>query len=245
MIKIKNFKIYIDNSYQTVCRAAAMRIVSHVKTTPSTVIGFATGNSPKQLYKYIIEYSKLMNVSFQQVRTFNLDEYVDIPQDSTDSYRTYMNEHLFNHLDFSSELIHFPETNRSIDQAILEYQSLLNLYPIDIQVLGIGHNGHIGFNEPGTIFESKTHLSKLTPSTLNANRIHFADKMIPTHAITMGIQEIMQAKEIILVANGKSKKKPIHQMVHGALTIDFPASILQLHPNICLYLDAEAAELIT
>ncbi len=243
MISHKNFKLYIDKNYQTVCKAAALHIVSHVKTTPRSILGLATGDSPKELYKSMVFYSQTMNVSFSKVLTFNLDEYIGLEENSKDSYQFFMNEHLFKHLDIDLSHTHFPLVHQNIETSLRHYQTLLETHSIDIQILGIGTNGHIGFNEPGTPFNSKTHIANLTESTLKNNQKHFKDQAhLPSQAMTMGIDEIMRAKKIMLFASGKHKKKPIDDMVNGPISIDFPASILQTHPNVELYLDLDAAE---
>lgn len=245
MIKIKNFNIHEDLNFDTVCKAAALHIVSFVKNKPDAVIGFATGKTPKLLYKNIVIYAQEKKVSFKHVKTFNLDEYIGLPEDSKDSYRYYMHQHIFSHLDFNPFNIHFPNTSIDLEKAIIEYQKALDTHQIDIQILGIGKNGHIGFNEPGTSFEETTHLSILHPMTLkdNESEIKHTDFQ-PKKALTMGIKDIMKSKLLIVLANGSHKSEPIHRMIHGPITSDFPASILQKHPHVYVYLDKQASEKI-
>ncbi|MDI6452419.1 glucosamine-6-phosphate deaminase [Peloplasma aerotolerans] len=242
MKKIGNFNIFIDKSFDSVCELAAQEILDFIKKKPNAVIGLATGNTPKGLYKSLVKKAKEQNVSFKQVTTFNLDEYVGLDEKSSDSYNVYMQKHLFQHLDFDENRIHLPSLSKDIEQNIDDYQKLLSEHKIDIQILGIGSNGHIGFNEPGTKFDSKVHLADLTESTIYDNQIYFKDtNNIPKQAITMGIDDIMKAGKILLLASGSNKRKTIKTLIDGQITESFPASILKKHPLVYIYLDHHAA----
>ena len=201
------------------------------------VLGLATGSSPLGLYQKMtnspVDYSNLISI--------NLDEYVGLKPTDPQSYHYFMEHHLFTQKPFAKSFI--PDgSNLNATKVINHYNQILATYPIDTQILGIGNNGHIGFNEPGTPFDSQTHKVKLTPATINANaRFFTSSKDVPTEAYTMGIGSILQAKHIILLAFGEQKADAINKMVNGKITTAVPASVLQKHPNITVILDKQAA----
>ena len=201
------------------------------------VLGLATGSSPLGLYQKMtnspVDYSNLISI--------NLDEYVGLKPTDPQSYHYFMEHHLFTQKPFAKSFI--PDgSNLNATKVINHYNQILATYPIDTQILGIGNNGHIGFNEPGTPFDSQTHKVKLTPATINANaRFFTSSKDVPTEAYTMGISSILQAKHIILLAFGEQKADAINKMVNGKITTAVPASILQKHPNVTVILDKQAA----
>ena len=201
------------------------------------VLGLATGSSPLGLYQKMtnspVDYSNLISI--------NLDEYVGLKPTDPQSYHYFMEHHLFTQKPFAKSFI--PDgSNLNATKVINHYNKILATYPIDTQILGIGNNGHIGFNEPGTPFDSQTHKVKLTPATINANaRFFTSSKDVPTEAYTMGIGSILQAKHIILLAFGEQKADAINKMVNGKITTAVPASILQKHPNVTVILDKQAA----
>ena len=201
------------------------------------VLGLATGSSPLGLYQKMtnspVDYSNLISI--------NLDEYVSLKPTDPQSYRYFMEHHLFTQKPFAKSFI--PDgSNLNATKVINHYNQILATYPIDTQILGIGNNGHIGFNEPGTPFDSQTHKVKLTPATINANaRFFTSSKDVPTEAYTMGIGSILQAKHIILLAFGEQKADAINKMVNGKITTAVPASVLQKHPNVTVILDKQAA----
>lgn len=201
------------------------------------VLGLATGSSPLGLYQKMtnspVDYSNLISI--------NLDEYVGLKSTDPQSYHYFMEHHLFTQKPFAKSFI--PDgSNLNATKVINHYNQILATYPIDTQILGIGNNGHIGFNEPGTPFDSQTHKVKLTPATINANaRFFTSSKDVPTEAYTMGIGSILQAKHIILLAFGEQKADAINKMVNGKITTAVPASILQKHPNVTVILDKQAA----
>ena len=201
------------------------------------VLGLATGSSPLGLYQKMtnspVDYSNLISI--------NLDEYVGLKPTDPQSYHYFMEHHLFTQKPFAKSFI--PDgSNLNATKVINYYNQILATYPIDTQILGIGNNGHIGFNEPGTPFDSQTHKVKLTPATINANaRFFTSSKDVPTEAYTMGIGSILQAKHIILLAFGEQKADAINKMVNGKITTAVPASVLQKHPNVTVILDKQAA----
>lgn len=201
------------------------------------VLGLATGSSPLGLYQKMtnssIDYSNLISI--------NLDEYVGLKSTDPQSYHYFMKYHLFTQKPFAKSFI-LDGSNLNATEVINHYNQILATYPIDTQILGIGNNGHIGFNEPGTPFDSQTHKVKLTPATINANaRFFTSSKDVPTEAYTMGIGSILQAKHIILLAFGEQKADAINKMVNGKITTAVPASALQKHPNVTVILDKQAA----
>lgn len=239
-------KIIHVKDYQTLSQVAGQMIVDLLKQKPTAVLGLATGSSPIGLYQYLIESYKKQEISFKQVRTYNLDEYCGLPRTHPESYYNFMHRNLFHHVDIKEENVHVPSAEGSDLQAQCDaYNDLLHHVQVDLQLLGIGGNGHIGFNEPGTSFDAETFVVKLTEKTRQDNKRFFNSiDEVPTHAITMGIKNIMQAKELLLIASGKSKADAIYQLVHGPVHEGFPASILQRHPNVTIVVDEEAASLL-
>lgn len=201
------------------------------------VLGLATGSSPLGLYQEMTSSS----VDYSNLISINLDEYVGLKPTDSQSYHYFMEHHLFTQKPFAKSFI--PDgSNLNVAEVINHYNQILATYPIDTQILGIGNNGHIGFNEPGTPFDSQTHKVKLTPATINANaRFFTSNKDVPTEAYTMGIGSILQAKHIILLAFGEQKADAINKMVNGKITTAVPASALQQHPNVTVILDKQAA----
>lgn len=201
------------------------------------VLGLATGSTPETLYQDMVS----SEIDFSDMTSVNLDEYVGLGVEDTQSYRYFMNDHLFNQKPFKET---FVPNGKAEDLAAesKRYDQVIADHPIDIQVLGIGRNGHIGFNEPGTSFDATTHVVKLTESTIEANKRYF-DKAedVPTHALSMGIGSIMQSKKIILMAFGENKADAIKGMLEGPVTEDLPASVLQNHQDVIVIVDEDAA----
>jgi glucosamine-6-phosphate deaminase len=222
----------------------AQIIVDAIKNKPDIVLGLATGSTPVGMYQNLIKKHKAGEVSFSEVKTFNLDEYVGLTQDHPCSYYYFMQENLFKDIDIKSESINLPNgTADDLEAECKDYEDKIAASGgIDLQVLGIGHNGHIGFNEPDTPFESITQIVQLAQSTIDANSRFFdnADQ-VPRQALSMGIKTIMQAKKILLIAKGEDKADIIKRALHGPITPDVPASVLQLHPDVTVILDEAAA----
>lgn len=237
-------KVFIDTS-ENIARMAAQHYVALLKEKPNAILGGATGSTPLQLYAELARLCKAGEISFKDVRTFNLDEYVGLEGTHDQSYRYFMNHNLFEHIDIDLKNTRVPD---GINTAIAaEYDKEIEAAGgIDLQLLGIGVDGHIGFNEPGTRWDSITHVVELEQNTREVNSRFFASiDDVPTHAVTMGIKTVMNARSIILMATGKSKAEIIAKALQGPVTEDVPASILQLHPFVEVYLDQEAAALLT
>lgn len=213
---------------------------------PDCVLGLATGASPVKTYKKLIEKYEEGKISFRDVKTFNLDEYVDLPRNDKNSYYTFMHDNLFDHVDVKEENVHVLNGNASdAEKEAKKFDDMIEAAGgIDVQLLGIGTNGHIGFNEPSDKFTDGTFKVKLTDSTIKSNSIYFTDDSMPRYALTMGIGSIMKARKIVLIANGSAKAKAIEATVKGEITPACPASVLQKHSDVVLLLDKEAAALI-
>ena len=226
-------------------RAAADWVCERMQRKPGTVLGLATGSSPVGLYRELVRRYREGRISFRGVRTFNLDEYVGLPPGHPQSYTRFMAEHLFDHVDIDRSRAHLPRGDCADPQAeALRYEALLAEYgPIDAQVLGIGTNGHIGFNEPGTPFSARTHVVELTEETRTSNARFFASPdEVPRRAITMGIANILESREILLLARGPRKVEALRRSFCEPPTPDVPGSALQHHPRVTLLLDRAAAQ---
>lgn len=229
--------------YEEMSRKAALFIIKRVRKTPNMTLGLATGGTPEGMYQNIIMDYQQNNTSYSGITTFNLDEYVGLDGLNPNSYRYYMNTQLFNHINIPKSSTYIPLGNASdSEKECARYEQLIKEKGgIDLQVIGIGGNGHIAFNEPGTSFQSRTHLIQLTASTRSANSIYFNHaEEVPTHAITMGISTILDSKEILLLASGEEKIEAIRRLQQDEISEDFPASILKKHPNITIIADEVA-----
>ncbi len=237
----------IVGSKEEVTRKAAQRYVELLGRKPEAVLGLATGSTPLGLYAELARLCAAGEVSFARAKSFNLDEYVGLDGTNDQSYRYFMDKNLFEHIDIKPENTHVPSGFVKSDEEAEQYDAeIAAAGGIDLQLLGIGHNGHIGFNEPLTPFTSLTHIVKLTERTREANRRFFSSMdEVPTHAVTMGIHTVMLAKSIILMAFGEDKAEIIKQTVQGRPEIAVPASLLQLHEDVEVYLDEAAASLLS
>ena len=236
-------KIIIDSEVN-IAKKAAQRYVDLIKNNPNAIIGGATGSTPLGLYAELAKRCKAGDVSFKNVKSFNLDEYVGLDGSHDQSYRYFMNHNLFENIDIDINNTRVPD---GINTAIAaEYDKEIEAAGgIDLQLLGIGVDGHIGFNEPGTPWDSITHVVELEQNTREVNSRFFNSiDEVPTHAVTMGIKTVMNARSIILMAIGKSKAEIIAKAINGPITTDVPASILQLHPDVEFYLDFDAASML-
>ena len=235
-------KIIIVDNYEQASYEAFKVMKEVVVNKPNAVLGLATGSTPLGLYKNIIEDHKENGTSYKDVVSFNLDEYVGLPRDHKESYYTFMHTNLFSGIDIKEENVHLPYGNTKEDCDA--YEKAMEDYSVDIQLLGIGGNGHIGFNEPGTPFEQTTHIVELQERTRVDNARFFDNDInqVPTHAITMGIATIMKAKKVLLVATGINKKDAVRELVLGQPTVDCPATALQNHPDVVVILDRAAAK---
>ncbi|MBO6158362.1 MAG: glucosamine-6-phosphate deaminase [Firmicutes bacterium] len=239
-----NVKVLVCDSYETLSKKAAGILAGIVNVKPDAVLGLATGSSPVGTYKELIKLYEAGLLDFSKVRTYNLDEYYPLAPENDQSYHYFMNVNLFDHVNIDKESVHVPDGNAAdMNEACASYEAMLNeIGGVDIQVLGIGGNGHIGFNEPCDEFVGPTHVVSLTESTIQANS-RFFEKIedVPTKAISMGIGSIMKAKKILLVANGAGKAEAIAKTLEGPIVPQVPASILQLHPDVTIIVDEAAA----
>lgn len=211
---------------------------------PDATLGLATGSTPVGLYKLMIADYEAGKISYKDMTSINLDEYVGLPVTHPESYRAFMNRNLFDHIDIKKENTHVPDgLNPDLAAAADAYTAYIAAHPADVQILGIGSNGHIAFNEPGTPFDSHTHVVTLKEGTRKDNARFFDNDIdkVPTHAVTMGLQDIMSAKFIILLASGAGKANAVNAMINGPVSEDCPASILQTHPNVLVVTDEAAA----
>lgn len=240
-------KIYSAQDYQSMSRKAANILSAHVILKPDSVLGLATGSTPIGMYKQLIEWYNKGDIDFSQVHTVNLDEYLGLAPTHDQSYRYFMQTNLFDHVNVPPENTNVPNGLAPDPEAeCARYnQVIAGLGGIDVQVLGMGHNGHIGFNEPEEAFELETHVVNLTENTIEANARFFASKdEVPRKAITMGIKSIMQARHILVVVSGADKAEIVKRAFFGPVTPKVPASILQMHPHVSLVADEAALSLL-
>ncbi len=239
-------KIYKYKNYEEVSKAAAGFVIREIIKKPDLILGLATGTSPVGLYEHLIKAYDNFIISFKDVRTFNLDEYVGIPKEHPQSYYSFMHQYLFDHIDIKPENINIPSNDeKNMKKLAAEYDAKMLGKQRDLQILGIGKNAHIGFNEPGSELGNQTFIVKLDEQTRIENSRFFNSlEEVPSYAITMGIRNIMFSKKILLIASGKSKAEAIYKTVYGEIDESVPASILQLHPNVTIIVDEEAANLL-
>ena len=243
IVKIIRTKDYADMS-----RKAANIISAQVIMKPDCVLGLATGGTPVGTYEKLVERYNEGDLDFSEVTSVNLDEYRGLPKEHPESYWSFMHRNLFDKVNIDPAKINLPDgTNPDAEDACAKYNQIIHAVGgIDLQLLGIGHDGHIGFNEPGEAFELETHCVDLTQETIEANKRFFDGNvdLVPKQAYTMGIKTIMQARKVLMVANGKGKAEIIKKAFFGPVTPEVPASILQMHPDFILVGDEEALSLI-
>lgn len=236
-------KIIEVKDYQEMSNKATAFLLERIHNNPTIKIGLATGGTPVGTYENLIADHQKNGTSYQNIKTFNLDEYIGLSGEHEQSYRYFMNKQLFNHIDVKKTNTFIPQGDvKDVEAECFAYEKLLEEHGgVDLQILGIGGNGHIGFNEPGTSFDSKTHVVELDSSTREANARFFESlDEVPTQAITMGISTIMKSKEILLLISGESKREAVSNLLNGEITEDFPASILRNHPNVTIIADKSA-----
>lgn len=240
-------KVIVVKDYAEMSKVAADVIAEGIRSNPKIVLGLATGGTPVGLYQELIKMNKEGSLDFSEVTTVNLDEYVGLPADHHQSYRYFMNDKLLNHINIDKKNTFVPnglatdanEEGRNYDMKIDE------LGGIDIQLLGIGNNGHIAFNEPDEYLVAGTHMTSLTESTIEANSRFFdSAKEVPTTAITMGLGQIMKSKKILFIASGEEKAEVVKGVVSGKITTSNPATMIQMHRDVTLVIDEAAAKLI-
>ena len=239
-------KVIITENYEEMSRVAADILIGIVKNNPKAVLGLATGSSPIGTYQNMAKDYRENGTSYKEVSSVNLDEYVGLTADHDQSYAYFMRTNLFDHIDIDLGNTNLPSGSaKDLQKECDRYNALLESYKQDVQVLGLGSNGHIGFNEPGTPFDSVTHLVDLTENTIKDNSRLFASiDEVPRQALSMGIKNIMNAKSILVVVSGKNKAAAVKGMIKGEITPDLPASVLQLHPFVTVVCDKEAASLL-
>lgn len=235
-------KIVTFKTYQEMSSYAADLYQEQLREKPNSVLGLATGSTPIGLYQELCRRNQRGEISFREAVTYNLDEYCGLPPENDQSYRYFMNHNLFDHTDFRKDQLHIPNAfDGDAETVCREYDAAIQAAGgIDLQLLGIGLNGHIGFNEPDDHFTKETHMVELTENTIQANARFFADiQDVPTRAITMGMGAIMSAKKILLVINGEKKRKIFEEATTGKIRPECPATILQLHPDVTVLYSEE------
>lgn len=240
-------RIYVTDDYNAMSRRVANILSAQVMLKPDCVLGLATGSTPVGAYQQLVEWYKMGDLDFSQVRSINLDEYVGLAPTHDQSYRYFMQSNLFDHVNILPENTNVPNgLSANAEEECRRYNEVIHtLGPIDLQLLGMGHNGHIGFNEPSDVFERETHVVNLTETTIQANARFFASAdEVPRQAMTMGIQTIMQAKKVLVAVSGKDKAEIVKKAFTGPVTPQVPASILQMHPDVILVGDKAALSLL-
>lgn len=240
-------KIIVTKNYDELSKVAANEMAKVIKNNPKAILGLATGGSPIGMYKELIRMNKEGEIDFSKITTVNLDEYVGLSGDHPQSYRYFMNENLFNHINIDKNNTYVPNgLAENIEAECKNYdKKIADLGGTDVQLLGIGNNGHIAFNEPADDLVSGTHLTNLTQATIEANA-RFFDSIdeVPKTALTMGLGGIMKSKKIIVIASGESKAEAVKAMVSGKISTNMPASMLQMHRDVVVIVDEAAAKLL-
>ena len=237
-------EFHVYENARAACEAAGVLIAAQITRKGDSVLGLATGSTPIPAYEMLVQWYDRGVIDFDRVRTFNLDEYVGIDHKNPLSYHAFMQEHLFSKVNLRKENVHLPSGNAAADVEAYD-KAIYAAGGIDIQLLGVGRNGHIGFNEPNGQFDRTTHCVNLTQSTIEANKRFFAsEEDVPRQAYTMGIKTIMQANKILMVASGEDKAEIVKRAFFGPITPEVPASVLQLHNDVTLVGDEAALSLI-
>ena len=230
-------------NYEEMAAMGARIFIEQLQAKPNSVIGLATGSTPIGLYKELVKSYNEGTINFENVTSFNLDEYTGLAKESEFSYYYFMHDNLFNHVNIKADHVNIPSGDvATIEETCVNYEkAMVQAGGIDVQLLGIGVNGHIGFNEPGTAFDSVTQVVELTESTREANKVHFDNpEDVPTHAVTMGISSIMKAKKVVLLISGAAKQEAFDFLRSGEVTENFPASALHNHPDVTvIYTDVK------
>lgn len=240
-------KLIVTKDYNELSKVAANEMAKVIKNNNKAILGLATGGSPVGMYKELINMNKNGEIDFSNITTVNLDEYIGLSGDHPQSYRYFMNENLFNHINIDKNKTYVPNgLAKDIEKECTSYDAKIEeLGGIDVQLLGVGNNGHIAFNEPNEALLAGTHLTDLKEDTIKANS-RFFDSIddVPKKAITMGLGQIMRAKKIILIASGESKAEVVKAMLSGKISTDIPATMLQMHRDVTVIVDEAAAKLL-
>jgi len=240
-------RIIRTKNYDEMSRKAAAIISAQVLMKPDCVLGLATGGTPVGTYKNIVEWYNNGDLDFSEVTSVNLDEYRGLPREHQESYWSFMHRNLFDHVNIKPENINLPDgTNMDADAECARYDAVIkSVGGVDLQLLGIGHDGHIGFNEPSDAFDMGTHCVQLTDETIDANQRFFDSRdEVPREAYTMGTHTIMSARKVLMVVSGKDKAEIVKKAFFGPVTPQVPASILQMHPDFTLVADEDALSLV-
>lgn len=239
-------RVFRASDYDEMSRIAAGILTAHITLEPSCTVGLATGSTPAGIYRRLAQRFIGGEIDFSDVTFFNLDEYVGLSPDDPHSYKYYMQENLYRHINAAPANINIPNGMAGdLEAECRRYDAALGAHPIDVQLLGIGHDGHIGFNEPDTVFHTGTHTVELARDTIEANSrfFHSLDD-VPKRAVTMGVLSIMRAKRILLAVSGEDKAEILSRALTGPVTPEIPASLLQLHGNVTLVADADALKAV-
>jgi len=237
--------VIITKNYNELSKKAAEILVEDISKKPNTTIGLATGKTPLGLYKQLMKLYNNKKINFSKVISFNLDEYYPIKKQNKNSYSYYLFKNLFNHINIKKSNINLLNGGtKNPEKECRDYENKIKKNPIDILILGAGINGHIGFNEPGSSYNSKTRLVDLTPETIKINSKFFKEAKIPKKALTMGVKTIMSSEKIILLASGKDKAKPIKHLINKNPNSRFPVTYLKKHKNLTVIIDKKAAYLL-
>jgi glucosamine-6-phosphate deaminase len=228
-------RVLVTSDYRALSRTAAELLVKAIRARPSLTVGLPTGNTPLGMYDELVHAYRRQQIDFSGLRTFNLDEYLRLPANDPNSYRSYMREHFFDHVNIPPNNIHFPDTDLDYEKDIADAGG------IDLLIAGIGLNGHLAFNEPGSSFGSRTREVDLAPETIANAREHFCGAPVPARAVTVGIGTILDSRCIVLLASGPDKKGILHRSLHGPVSETVPASALQMHPNVVAIVDEAAS----
>lgn len=240
-------RVIIEEDYEAMSKKAALLVASQINLKPNAVLGLATGETPLGMYRQLIKMYRKGEIDFSEVITFNLDEYYRLFPDNPRSYHYYMQENFFNHINIHPGNTHLPDGMAAdIDEECSRYEEMIRQNGgIDLQILGVGSNGHIGFNEPAERLNVTTHLVSLTEETIRANSRFFnSPDDVPRKAVSVGIATILKARRIILLASGRNKARAIKKTVNGYVDTKVPSSLLQTHPEVTLIIDQEAASLL-
>jgi glucosamine-6-phosphate deaminase len=240
--------VIIKDDYESICQEAARHVADLIEKKPNCVLGLATGSTPLGVYRELIRLHKEGGLDFSQITTFNLDEYVGLPKTHEQSYYFFMQENLFKHININPNSIHIPNgMAEDIEEECLFYEEqIVKAGGIDLQILGIGANGHIAFNEPLSSLGSRTRIKTLTHKTRQDNARFFSSiDEVPKYAITMGVGSIMESRSIILLASGKNKAEAISKTIEGPITAMVPATMVQMHRDAVILVDQDAASLLS
>jgi len=238
-------RVITCENYEKMSKVAASMVKAQIVLKPNSVLGLATGSTPEGMYAALAEWHKMHGLDFSEVKTFNLDEYYPIDRENDQSYYYFMDKHLYSKINIKKENAHVPNGNASdVDAECANYDKNIDAAGgIDLQILGIGSNGHVGFNEPGPELTAGTHKVTLTEGTIKDNSRFFASEAeVPKHALTSGMATIMKAKKIVIMVSGKNKAEPLKKLLSGKITTDCPATMLNMHPDVVVIADKDAME---